>query len=88
MVLASELKEGMALQVDNKLYRVMEVVRHAGSGQMHGFIELKLRDIRFGHIADKHVKQTDRLEEVEITRRQMDYLYADAEACFFMDPVT
>jgi elongation factor P len=83
MVLASELKEGMALQVDNKLYRVMEVVRHAGR-----FIELKLRDIRFGHIADKHVKQTDRLEEVEITRRQMDYLYADAEACFFMDPVT
>ncbi len=88
MILASEVKEGTTLQVDNKLYRVMEVVRHAGGGQMHGFIELKLRDIRFGHIAEKHVKQTDKVEEVGIARRQMDYLYTDAEACYFMDPVS
>ena len=88
MVLASEVKEGMTLQIDNKLYRVMEIVRHAGAGQMHGFIEFKLRDIRFGHYADKHVKQTDKFEEIEIAKRQMDYLYADPEACYFMDPVT
>jgi elongation factor P len=88
MVLASEVKEGMTLQVDNKLYRVMEIVRHAGSGQMHGFIELKLKDIRFGHYADKHVKQTDKFEEVEVARRQMDFLYTDAESCYFMDPVS
>jgi elongation factor P len=88
MILATELKEGMTLNVDNKVYRVLEIVRHAGAGQTHGFIEMKLRDIRFGHLADKHVKQTDKLEEVEIARRQMDYLYADAESCYFMDPVT
>ncbi len=88
MILASEVKEGTTIRVEDKLYRVMEVVRHAGAGQMHGFIELKLKDIRFGHYADKHVKQTDKFEEVEIVRRQMDYIYTDAEACYFMDPVT
>ena len=88
MILASEVKEGFTIRVDNKLYRVLEIVRHAGAGQMHGFLELKLRDIRFGHMADKHIKQTDKLEEVEIARRQMDYLYTDAEACYFMDPVS
>lgn len=86
MVLASEVKEGAALQLDGKLYRVLEVVRHAGSGQMHGFIELKLKDMRFGHFSDKKFKQTDKLEEVELTKRQMDYIYSDADACYFMDP--
>ncbi len=86
MILASEVKEGMTLDLDNKLYRVLEIVRHAGSGQMHGFIELKLKDIRFGHYADKRVKQTDKLENVEMSRRQMNFLYADAGACYFMDP--
>jgi len=86
MILASDVKDGMTLNLDGKLYRVLEVARHAGSAQMHGFIELKLKDIRFGHFADKRVKQTEKFETVEMVRRQMDYLYADAEACYFMDP--
>jgi elongation factor P len=86
MVLATEVKDGMALRLDEKLYKVLEVVRHAGAGQMHGFIELKLKDVRFGHFANKHVKTSDRLETVDLAKRQMDYIYADQEACYFMDP--
>lgn len=87
MILASDVKDRMTLNLDGKLYRVLEVVRHAGSGQMHGFIELKLKDIRFGHFTDKRVKQMDKFETVEMVKRQMDYLYADAEACYFMDSI-
>ena len=86
MILVSDVKEGAALQLDGKLYKVLETVRHAGSGQMHGFVELKLKDIRFGHVADRRFKQTDKLEDVELTKRQMHYLYSGAEACYFMDP--
>jgi elongation factor P len=86
MVLAQDVKEGMALHIDEKLYKVLEVVRHAGSGQMHGFIELKLKDIRFGHFADRRFKHADKLDYVELSKRQMDFLYTDAEACYFMDP--
>jgi elongation factor P len=88
MVLASEIKDGMALQLDGKLYKVLEVVRHAGSGQMHGFIELKLHDVRFGHFADKRFKHADRLESVDLAKRHMDFLYADSDSCMFMDPGT
>src|SRR5436309_8932042 len=88
MILASEIREGTAIQLDGKLYKVLEVVRHAGSGQMHGFIELKLKDMRFRHFADRRFKQTDKLEDVELTKRQMDYLYSDQEKCYFMDPET
>ncbi len=86
MVLASDVKAGMSIQLDGKLYKVLEVVRHAGSGQMHGFIELKLRDMAFGHFADRRFKHADRLEDVELTKRHMDFLYADSDALYFMDP--
>lgn len=86
MVLASDAKEGMAIQLDGKVFKVLDVVRHTGSGQMHGFIELKLKDMRFGHFADRRFKHSDRLDSVEMTKRQMEYLYSDTDACYFMDP--
>lgn len=88
MVLASEIKDGTAIQLDGKLYKILEVVRHAGSGQMHGFIELKMKDIRFGHFADRRFKHTDKLDDVELAKRQMDYIYSDKDASYFMDPET
>ncbi len=88
MVLVSEIKEGTAIQLEGKAYRVLEIMRHAGSGQMHGFVELKLKDIRFGHVTSKHVKLTDKLETIDVTRRPMEYLYHDAENLVFMDPET
>ncbi len=88
MVLASDVKEGTAIQLDGKLYKVLEVIRHAGSGQMHGFIELKMRDVRFGHFADGRFKHGDKLEDIELTKRVMEYIYSDTEACYFMEPET
>jgi elongation factor P len=86
MVLASDVKEGTALQLDGKIWKVLEAVHHSGSGQMHGFIELKLHDIRFGHFGDRRFKHSDQLDDVDLHRQQMEYLYSDSEASYFMDP--
>ena len=88
MVLVSDLKVSAVVRIENRLYKVLDIIRHAGSGQMHGFIELKLKDIQFGHISDHRYKTTDKLEVVEVTKRQMEYLYADQEMFHFMDPET
>jgi elongation factor P len=88
MIIVSDIKAGMAIRLEGKLYKVLEAIRHTGSGQMHGFIELKLKDIQFGHFADRHFKQTDRLEEIGLSKRHMQYLYSDIDACVFMDLTT
>lgn len=88
MVHASDAKAGMVLQIDEKIFKILEVNRHAGSGQMQGFVGLKLKDVRFGHVTEKHFKHGDKLTEIDLTKRQMDYLYADTESSYFMDPVT
>jgi elongation factor P len=85
MVLASDIKAGTVLNLEGRLHKVLEVVRHAGAGQAHGFLELKLKDMKFGHFSDRHCKLTDKFEEAEIAKRQMDFLYSDAESFYFMD---
>ena len=86
MISVTEVKEGMTVRLEGRLFKVLGVVRHSGSGQMHGFVEVKLKDLHTGHCFDKRFKQGDRVEEVDLVKRPMDFLYADAEACYFMDP--
>jgi elongation factor P len=86
MVLVSEIKSGATIKFEGKLYKVLEVIRHTGSGQMHGFIELKLKDLQYGHFADRHFKFSDKIEEVETIKRQMEYIYTTGEDYYFMDP--
>lgn len=88
MVLASEVKVGTILQFDDKLFRAFEVIRHSGSRQMHGLIELKLLDLKFHHIADKRFKHSDKLDDIELAKKIMEYLYSDSDNFYFMDTVT
>jgi len=88
MISVADTKESMTIRLDGKLFRVLDVVRHSGSGQMHGFIELKLKDLHTGHCFDRRFKQGDRVEGVDLIKRPMDFLYSDAEGCYFMDPAT
>lgn len=88
MILASEIKSGTALSLDDRLYRVLDVVHHSGTGQTAGFVLLKLQDIRTGHFTERRIKPTDKLEDISLTKRQMDYIYRDPESFYFMDPET
>jgi len=88
MVIASDVKEGAVLKLNDRLCRVTEVVHHAGSGQMHGFILLKIKDLRTGHLHEQRFKPTDKLTDIMLSKRQMDYIYRDEESFYFMDPET
>ncbi len=88
MIIASETKQGQVIKLEDRPYKILEVIRHAGSGQMHGYIGLKVKDMLYGHVSEKHFKPGDKLDKVELTKRQMDFLYSDAESAFFIDPVS
>lgn len=88
MVAASDVKEGAVLRLNDRLCRVTEVVHHSGSGQMHGFILLKMKDLSTGHLHEQRLKPTDKLTDIQLSKRQMDYIYRDDESYYFMDPAT
>jgi elongation factor P len=65
---------------------VISAEYHTGSGKMGGLVHTKLRRLDTGALVDRKFKPDERLEDVEIERRSLEYLYTDKDGFQFMDP--
>jgi elongation factor P len=83
MVTASELHEGMALRIDQQVYRVLEVEAKAGAAKMGGTVRVRLENVRSGRLWDQHFRPLERLEDVELEKRMVEFLYSDGSNCIF-----
>jgi elongation factor P len=88
MVLASNLKTGTILQIDRSLYKVLATDYHMGGGKMGGLVHVKLREVRSALLLDRKFKPDEKLDDVELERKAMEFLYEDAEGFYMMDPET
>ena len=83
MVSASELRPGMAIRVDSQIFRVLEVENKAGTAKMTGTVKARLSNLRSGRLWDQHFRPLERLEDVELEKRRLEYLYSDSNDCIF-----
>ena len=83
MVMASELREGMALRIDRQVYRVLEVEAKAGAARMGGTVRARLSNVRSGRVWDQHFRPLERLEDVELGKCRVEFLYSDGANCIF-----
>jgi len=83
MVMASELRVGMALRIDEQIYRVLEVESKAGAAKMGGTVRARLSNLRSGRQWDQHFRPLERLEDVELEKRKVEFLYSDGANCIF-----
>jgi elongation factor P len=81
--MASELREGMALRIDHKVYRVLEVESKAGAAKMGGTVRARLSNVHSGRLWDQHFRPLERLEDVELEKRKVEFLYSDGTNCIF-----
>jgi elongation factor P len=81
--MASELREGMALRIDHKVYRVLEVESKAGAAKMGGTVRARLSNVHSGRLCDQHFRPLERLEDVELEKRKVEFLYSDGTNCIF-----
>jgi elongation factor P len=88
MIIASQLKPGMAIRVEGQIYRVLGAEFHAGGGQQVGVVKTKLRNALSGTMWEPRFRPDERLEDLALQRRTMQFLYRDQENCFFMNPFT
>jgi elongation factor P len=88
MVIASELKEGTAIRIDRHIYRVLEVESKAGAAKLGGVVKTKLSDVKSGRMWEPHFRPQERLENLELDRRMMEFLFSDEDNCTFMSPNT
>ena len=86
MVIATDLKPGSAVRVEGQIYKVLEVDSKAGAAKMGGVVKTKLSNVVSGRLSEPHFRPQERIENLELDRRNMEFLFADADGCTFMDP--
>jgi len=84
MVAATELREGTILRIEGQIYKVLEAEYKAGAAKMTGVVKTKLVNLRTGHMWEPHFRPMERLEDLELERRKMEFLYMESDTCTFM----
>lgn len=88
MIIACDLREGIVIRIEGQVYKVLAVESKAGAAKMGGVVKTKLMNVRSGRLWEPHFRPQERLEDLELERRMMEFLYADGGTCIFMRPDT
>jgi elongation factor P len=86
-LLATQLRKGMIVKVDKKLFRVFDC-QHVTPGNLRGFVRVKMRNLQSGSMVEEKFRSEDVVERVSLEQKMMQYLYNDNEGYHFMDTVT
>jgi elongation factor P len=88
MIPAAELKPGMALRLEGQIYKVISADFKAGAGQLGGVVKTKLRNLSNGRFLEPHFRPDERLENLDLERRTLEFLFGDETTLTFMNPDT
>lgn len=84
---STDLRPGMAIKLDGKLYLITQYT-HVTPGNLRAFVQVKIRDLGSGSLIEKRLRSGEEVEQVELDRRPMEYLYAQGNDYVFMDTST
>ncbi len=81
---AIDLRRGVAVEYNNKLYVVHDFAK-VSKGNWRSFMQVKLKDTQTGSIIEQRFRVDDTLEEAFLEQKSMQYLYSDNGRHCFMD---
>jgi elongation factor P len=87
MIAATQIKRGMAIKLNNELYRVFSF-QHITPGNWRGMVQTKLKSVKTGSIVEHRFRSEDRVEQAFLETHEMEYLYSDGTDYFFMNTET
>lgn len=87
MISVTELRRGTVFESDGNLYRVLEYHHHKPA-RGNAYIRTRVRDLRSGATIEKTFVSGDRIQDVRLDHRTVQYLYNDGNFYYFMDTDT
>jgi elongation factor P len=87
MISSTQMRPGMVIKFNNELYSVFSVV-HRTPGNLRGFVQAKMRNLRSGTMIEHRFSSEDRVERAALEEHVMEYLYDDGEFYYFMNTET
>ena len=86
MVLASQLRAGMAITFEGQSYRVVAADYHPGQGKMGGVTHARLQNLATSTFRELSLRAELKLADLPAERVSLEFLYADGDQCCFMNP--
>jgi len=87
MAQANDLRKGMCIRYNGNPAVVLEV-QHRTPGNLRAFVQAIIRYIGTGKSADVRFGSTDKVETVDVERKELEFSYKDQTGYHFMDPET
>jgi elongation factor P len=83
---ATQLRPGMIIKHNDQLHLVFKV-EHRTPGNLRAFIQAKLRNLKSNAMFEHRFRSADAIEKVVVDEIPMEFLYADGDDYYFMNPV-
>jgi elongation factor P len=87
MISVTELRKNVTFELDGQLWRVIEY-EHYKPGRGNAIIRTRLRNLRTGSTLDRNFLSGERVQDVRLDHRTVQYLYSDGDLYYFMDVET
>ena len=87
MISAGDFKNGITLEIDGNVCQIVEF-QHVKPGKGAAFVRTKYKNIITGAVLEKSFRPTEKFPAARIERVDMQYLYSDSDAYYFMDMET
>lgn len=80
----SNFKNGMTIMYDDKMWTIVDF-QHVKPGKGGAFVRTKLKEIKSGRVVDVTFRAGEKMDDVRVETKRMQYLYNDGDAFHFMD---
>ena len=83
-ILAIEIKRGTKLLLEGEVFVVVDFDRLT-PGNWRGMVRTKLRGVKTGRVMEKRFQSTEKVEEADLERINMQFLYRQGDEFHFMN---
>jgi elongation factor P len=87
MITAGDFRNGATFELDGQIFQVVEF-QHVKPGKGAAFVRTRLKNIVTGATVERTFNPSDKMPKAHIERKDMQYLYSDADLYYFMDVET
>lgn len=84
MIQTIDLKKGMVFERGGKLLKVLQINHHK-PGKGNTLMQMDIQDVRTGSIVHTTMRPSEKVEQVNVDKRNAQYLYDEGDSAVFMD---
>ena len=87
MINSQDIKNGICIRLDGKLYFVIEFL-HVKPGKGNTIMRTKLKDVVSGRVLERRFNIGEKLEDVRVERRPYQFSYSEGDTYHFLNQET